>query len=67
MAKVDEAYQYMVNLIDGGAEYPDAEFNAARKFKLKPREVTEMQEMYDSEGMEEGGYSYDMMNRIAGR
>lgn len=46
MSKLDKAFNYLIELMDDGAEYPDAELLASMKFRVS---VDELRELYDSQ------------------
>lgn len=39
---MQQAYDYMISLIDAGVEYPDAEWKAASKFGVSCEVLSEM-------------------------
>jgi hypothetical protein len=43
---VNDAYLYLLELIEQGVEYPDAEFKAAERFDV---DASDIREMYDGE------------------
>lgn len=46
LRRVNTAYLYMLELIDKGVEYPDAEWRAASRFNVPSKDL---REMYDGE------------------
>ncbi|MNF20813.1 hypothetical protein D3C87_616150 [compost metagenome] len=45
-ANMDGALEYLIQLIDDGYEYPDAQYKASQKFKVS---AEELQERYDDQ------------------
>lgn len=45
-ANMDGALEYLIQLIDDGYEYPDAQYKASQKFKVSSEEL---QERYDDQ------------------
>ncbi|MBP7662266.1 hypothetical protein KFE26_18105 [Shewanella sp. M16] len=42
MNTLEEAFKYMVSLIETGFEYPDAEWKASSRFSVSAEELAEM-------------------------
>lgn len=46
LRRINSAYLYMLELIESGVEYPDAQFKASSKFDVS---YVDLQVMYDAE------------------
>lgn len=48
MTKTDKAYEWMVQKIQTGMEFPEAHTQACTRFNLSPKQAKELTERYDN-------------------